>query len=109
MATQPRRGYDDEFINNAVELVRTSGKAVRTVALELGIPWKTLRNWCAKHPSNQAASPSSHPPLSSSDQQLALENQQLRRRLAQAELQRDILKKALAICSQEPELKNSSR
>lgn len=106
MASNSRRGYDDEFICNAVELVRTSDKPLQTVARELGVPWKTLRNWKNRASGAQQSTLSSS---SSCAEQLQKENLELRQRLAQAERQRDILKKALAICSQDPELKSSSR
>jgi transposase len=40
-----RRKFTDEFKRNAVELVRTTGKPVATIAAELGIYDSTLGNW----------------------------------------------------------------
>ena len=91
---QQRRGYDEEFISNAVELSHQEGKTVVSVARDLGIPFKTLRNWRARNVKQveQASQPKEFSDLES-------QNAELRRQLKHMELQRDILKKALAICS----------
>ena len=91
---QQRRDYDEEFICNAVELSLQDGKTVVSVAKDLGIPFNTLRNWRARNIKQveQASKPKEF---------LDLESQvtELQRQLRHVELQRDILKKALAICS----------
>ena len=96
----PYKRYDDEFKRNAVELLETSGRPMAEVAGDLGIPYKTLERWRAKFRSPCAASPKPEksPQLASSEQ---AELKELRRRLAHTERERDILKKALAICSRE--------
>jgi transposase-like protein len=88
--------YDDEFRRNALDLLESSRRPIAEIAEQLGIPYKTLEGWkyrmrgCNRKPSSaKPADP------------LALENEQLRRKLAKTELERDILKKALAICSRE--------
>lgn len=84
--TQPRRKYDTAFKQQALQMV-ANGQAVRSVALSLGISENLLHTW--KH--QQQAAP----------HHLVAENQDLRARLRQAEMERDILKKAIAIFSRQ--------
>jgi transposase len=99
--------YDDDFKRNALDLLETTGRPIAEVAGDLGIPYKTLERW--KHQirghNRKAAKDSSQPPPDPRE----LELKQLRRDLADTRLERDILKKALAICSRDPELRNGSR
>jgi transposase len=81
-----RRKYDDEFKRNAVKMV-DSGQSVRSVAAALGVSESLLHAWRRSARSVQ----------SSSDRELA----ELRARLRQVELERDILKKALSIFSRQ--------
>lgn len=86
------RQYDEEYKAQAVGLIHSSGKTIRQVAAELGMPAKTLSRWkqrqnkepaCFQKPTAQEA-----------------EVIYLKRQLKDVELEKDILKKALAICSQ---------
>lgn len=87
MGTTPRRRkYDDDFKQQAVNMVR-NGQSVRSVAQALGISENILHQW------KRAAIDSQ----SSSD----LEVDKLRQRLKQVEMERDILKKALSIFSRQ--------
>ncbi len=94
--------YDDEFKRNAVELLESSGRSISEISGDLGIPYKTLERWRGLHrrgiikPSG-APGPEADP--------ASAELKELRRKLANAEMDRDILKKALAICSRAPDLK----
>ena len=95
--------YDEQFKRSAVELVASAKRPMAQIANELGIPYKTLERWRSlyrKHP--PASSP---PPVARSPEQLAAQLEQLQRTLAYVERERDILKKALAICSREGEAK----
>jgi transposase len=103
----PYKRYDDDFKRNALELLHTSGRPIAEIAGDLGIPYKTLERWNhqmrglnRKAPKNENQSP---------PDPRELELKQLRRDLADARLERDILKKALAICSRDPELRNASK
>lgn len=93
------RRYEEEFKRNAVELARTSGRSMAEVANELGIPYKTLERW------KSAYAPKHLRPAavdrSKSAEQLVAELEQARRKLAYVEREREILKKALAICSRD--------
>jgi transposase len=97
--------YDATFRQQAVELAQTSGKPYRDVARDLGVSVDTLRAW--RH---QQASPSDPKPVATTGKpsELERENQRLRRELAYTQRQREILKKALAICSEQPGLLGDS-
>lgn len=81
---QPRRKYDDEFKQQALQLVR-NGQSARSVANSLGISESLLHKWKQSRRNEQT--------------ELEKENEQLRARLKQVETERDILKKALNIFS----------
>lgn len=81
-----RRKYDEGFKTEALRMV-TNGRSVPDVARSLGISENILYKWRTE----QKASYSSEE--SSRDAEL----EQLRKQLRQVEMERDILKKALAI------------
>jgi transposase len=97
--------YDAAFRQQAVELLLTSGKPQREVARDLGICVETLRDWKQQQQEKKPAGPAVSPGTSGD---LERENQRLRRELAYTQRQREILKKALAICSAQPELLDDS-
>ena len=97
--------YDTAFRQQALELALTSGKPFRDVARDLGVSVDTLRSWRQKQgrlPVSGSVT-GAEPPGD-----VERENQRLRRELAYTQRQRDILKKALAICSAQPELLDGS-
>ena len=88
-----------------MELTQTSGKPYRDVARDLGVSVDTLRAW--RQP--QTAQPDTGPVVTTGKPgELERENQRQRRDLAQTQRQREILKKALAICSEQPGLLGDS-
>lgn len=97
--------YDAAFRQQALELALTSGKPFRDVARDLGVSPDTLRSWRQKQERRPVSGSVTGPELPSDVQR---ENQRLRRELAYTQRQRDILKKALAICSAQPELLDDS-
>jgi transposase len=80
--TRQRRKYDDAYRQQALELIR-HGQSVSSVAQTLGISEALLYKW------KKAIRPT---PVQD-------EMEQLRLRLKQVEMERDILKKALSIFS----------
>jgi transposase len=97
--------YDASFRQQAVELLLTSGKNQREVARDLGISVETLRAWKQRQepkPDVAVVAGAGVPG------DLERENQRLRRELAYTQRQREILKKALAICSAQPDLHGDS-
>ena len=81
-----RRKYDEEFKQQALTMIR-NGQTVRSVAEALGISENLLHQWKRAARANQTAAES--------------EVEQLRRQLKQVEMERDILKKALAVFSRQ--------
>ena len=95
---QGRRQYTDEFKREAVALLASSGRPLLQIANELGISPSMLRNWRngsgGRHPI-PAAAPHSVPDPAAEISRLRRENDRLR-------MERDILKKAVAIFSDPP-------
>ena len=101
---QGRRQFTDEFKREAVSLLASSGRPLLQIANELGISPSMLRNWrngsegrnagSARHPI-PASAPHSVPDPASEIARLRRENDRLR-------MERDILKKAVAIFSEPP-------
>ena len=81
-----RRKYDEEFKKQALMMIR-NGQSVRSVAEALGISENILHQWKRAARANQSTA--------------ELEVEQLRQRLKQVEMERDILKKALSIFSRQ--------
>ena len=97
---KPFKRYDATFKGDAVELLLTSGKPLKALALELGICDVTLRNWRDRH--LQKTEPIETDGKKLSVQQLAMELRRTQKELAIANRRNEILKKALGILSQEP-------
>ena len=85
--------YSPEFKSQAILLVREAGRPASTVAKELGINVTTLY-YCLSSSTHTT-------PKKSSNAALSLENKRLKKALAQAQLERDILKKAAAYFAKE--------
>jgi transposase len=98
---KPRRTFDQDFIDGAVKLVTQEGYSLAAAAKAVDVPYTTLRQWCQK----QSAKRNRHQISPTSDkarvEQLEAENRQLRKQLRQAELEREILKKATAYFAKE--------
>lgn len=93
-----KQRYDEAFKKHAVELLECGNRTMRQLAQELGVPYKTLEKWKARYRTLHRVESGS---LSGGS-----EVEQLRRKLAYVERERDILKKALAICSRDPDTKS---
>ncbi len=96
-----RRQYDEEFKRNAVELTRKNGNTVSRVAEDLGINSSMLVRWRMEQESyGVRAFPGQGKLMKGTD--LEEENRRLKKELAIAQEERDILKKATAIFSRMP-------
>lgn len=93
----PRRPYPPEYRAGAVDLVHTSGRSVREIAIELGIAHGTLGAWVRADARGQAPTPDR---LGGDERAELLE---LRRRVRVLETEREILKKAAAFFASETE------
>lgn len=90
-----KRTYDKEFKLNAISLYKDKNKKLSEVCKELGIPEATFSGWIKKYTIGKEESFSESKKISDSEKKL----QEMERRAIDAELERDILKKALAIFS----------
>ncbi len=97
MSVQQRRKYDPDFKRNAVQLAEEPGRTVAGVAKNLGISKELLYRWRrAQRANNELAFPGNGREALTFHQQKIRE---LEKRLKNAEMERDILKKAMAIFS----------
>jgi transposase len=97
MGKRAYRTYSEEFKLEALELLRTSGKSATQIERELGITKGMLLKWRGRY---QVKRQDGGAKLEPSDLEAAqAEARQLRRQLAIAEQERDILKKAVSIFS----------
>lgn len=91
-----RRSFDKEFKLMTVELCST-GKSTTQVAKELGIRPEIVRRWRREFEAKPSGSFTGHGNPSLTPEQQEISN--LKRQLQEAEIERDILKKAVGIFS----------
>ena len=97
MSVQQRRKYDPDFKRNAVKLAEEPARTVAGVAENLGISKDLLYRWRRTQRVNgELAFPGNGREALTSQQQKIRE---LEKSLKNAEMERDILKKAMAIFS----------
>ena len=88
---QSYRKFDEDFRQGAVRLVMETGKPIAQVARELGVNEVTLGNWVGKERSRRAGNGEQ---LSTDERaELAV----LRRENAELRMQRDVLKRSVAL------------
>ena len=93
-----RRSFTEEYKRQAVELVVSSGRSIMSVAKELGLRDSVLRRWVEKlrqKPTAAARRPITQATPMSADQ--ASEIARLRQENERLRMERDILKKSIAI------------
>lgn len=100
MQRNERRSFTDDYKRQAVDLVASSGRSIGSVAKELGLRDSVSRRWverrgAGREPTAVPRLPTQQAVLSSADQaaeiaRLQQENERLR-------MERDILKKSIAI------------
>jgi len=88
--------YSPEFKRDAVALVRTTGRPINQVARELGLSHETLRNWVKQDRVDRGHGQPGE--LTSSERE---ELRTLRRRVADLEAEREILRRAAAYFAKE--------
>ena len=93
-----RRRYDRTFKEGAVRLVVENGQTLAGTARDLGITQNLLQRWRKEYLENEAQAF----PGKGRRKPEAEELHQFRRRVAELEQEREILKKALAIFSKHP-------
>lgn len=102
MATKIRRSFTDEFKREAVSLLVSSGRPLTQVARELGIQPSMLRHWRDDGQAKGTAIKPAGSPASGSTSAEHAEIRRLEKELARAQMERDILKKAIGIFSGPP-------
>lgn len=85
------RKFDEDFKQGAVRLVLETGRPIAQVARELGINDGTLGNWCAKRRRERGGDGVA---LSESER---AELERLRRENTELRMQRDVLKRSVAL------------
>ena len=94
------RRYSEEFKMETLRLLETSGKTSTDLERELGLSYGLIRTWRLRYKVNEE--PSKEPKLDKSDKEATYaEIRRLQRKLAIAEEERDILKKAISIFSKD--------
>lgn len=91
-----RRTFTDDFKRDAVNLVVVEGYSFQRAADAVGVNSRSIREWHEKF-----APPAEACNDESTVEQLLTETKRLRKALQQAELERDILKKATAYFAKE--------
>lgn len=87
---KPHTSYTPEFKNEAVKLVTEQGLTVSDAAKHLSMSIKTLSAWVLRYKAGELSSTKRTP------NEQELEINRLKKALALAEMERDILKKATA-------------
>lgn len=93
--SEARRKFDEDFKNGAVRIVRETGKPIAQVARELGINEGTLGNWCSRDRRRRGDGDGA---VSETER---AELVRLRRENAELAMQRDVLKRSVALWVQE--------
>lgn len=88
-----KKEYTEEFRKESVRLAQAGDVSMAQVARDLGVNHHTFYGWVEKYGEKREEA--------GGGEDLASENKRLRRELKRAELERDILKKAVSIFSKE--------
>ena len=86
--------YTKQFREQAVKLVTDQGYTPARAAIQLGMPSSTLESWLKKI--GYQRRPIVEPPLSEDPKVLAIQVPQLQKQLREAQMEKEILKKATA-------------
>ena len=104
---QTKPSYGTEFREQAVNLLLTSGRTLNQVAQELGVSANSLRNWRDRSlGKGRAAEANATKSIGRSGAPLAdpaAEIRRLQNEVQYLRRQREILKKAMSILSEEPQ------
>jgi transposase len=97
--TVPNRRYTDEFKLEALRLAESVG--INQAAKRLGMPSSSLGNWARLKRNGKLTALPRAMPITGSAAELEAENNRLRRELANAKLDLEIVKKAAAYFAKE--------
>ena len=94
----PNGKYTKEFREEAVKLITEGGLSIPEVGRRLSLASSTIAYWVKAHKSGKLSEVcKTHRPLT----EVEMENRRLKRELAQAKMECDILKKAAAYFAKE--------
>ena len=93
MSKKVQRQYSAELKSSAVKMVLEELKTLSQVSQDLHIPMQTLHSWVNKGRKGELSGVGTYSPDLATLQE---ENKRLKRQLASAEMEREILKKAAA-------------
>jgi transposase len=96
MARRKRRKFTPQFKADAVRLVTTGAKTIAAVTEDLDLTETALRDWVRRAEADENKGPPST--LTTTERSELIE---LRKRVKRAEMERDILKKAVAFFAKE--------
>ncbi len=96
MKRQGQKNYTDEFKQEAVRLVESSGRKVADIADDLGVPRSTLNRWTREYRDQDLLSG----PHNDVEKELA----RLRKEVTLLHQERELLKKAAAFFAKETSL-----
>jgi transposase len=96
MAKRKRRAFTREYKAEVVELIRRSGRSMGAISKELGLTETAVRRWVEQLEVDQGRGPGGALTTAERD-----ELSQLRRRVKQLEMEREILIKAAAFFAKE--------
>lgn len=107
---QPKIAYSENFKNQAVDLALSSpDKPLKQIARELGISDGSLRDWKKRRLIHGKSADLVPPPKDDTLAELQRVNRQLREQLVIKDRANEILKKAIAICSEWSGISTSTR
>ena len=96
MSTKAKRQYSEEFKRDTVQLIESSDKPVAQIAREMGIHESQLYKWRRRYGKKREEDQTGR-----SREELEAEVKELKREVLRLSQERDILKKAISIFSQE--------
>jgi transposase len=96
MKVQNQKRYSREYKEDVVNIIKTGDKSIVELSKELEIPVGTLYRWYNKY---SGSTSKREEEITEKDKELRI----LRKKLADVEEERDILKKAISIFSKEGE------
>ena len=99
MGKRKNRKYNDDFKLRAVKLCLETDKPDAEIARDLGVQQTTLSTWKQKYLKNQQQAFAGNNMPDAFSKEIRV----LKQELFIAKQERDILKKALAICNSQPE------
>ena len=92
------RKYDDEFKKETIALAKSSDKSIAKIAKDLGISANNIYYWIKREEKIQNREELNKTKKESFEE----ENKRLKKELEDARIERDILKKVVAIFSKQP-------